>query len=449
MFVQETFCYHICQLPVGFHWLPDRLQRDGTLFPWPPRHLQGTDWEVNRSRRSFWMCTLVVTQQAPTRTCNILQPKTRSHNTWVISNKVMVQRSCALQITLTFLSVLYGLAIVNLARGLSFEESADGLHTTEIHWEIVSKQSSRGPSRTSTRMWLRLGLQDVRKESTLVWHRRRGHRRTSCTSGRSLPLTPSPEPRTVWERSSKMRRLQSSCNVIPPRSRWDNGVLAYMATDDMSCHVMTWHDSSWNLIIFWMTQTQLFGIYLCPSIFTPVPLHWMSSFVNHGQNPQELERKAKETKDLDEWHKNCGKGVWKDRSWNLWHLYGQAWTSKTFIQFFMIRTEVPRVINNLIWMHSFFPAKCWSMPWVWGTCRLNSECATHQQQRVESRQQLSETDFMLILFVFNTWRQDLKLQQQRFPHLEKNKVGFLRFRGLFSCNIAFYSVIICVIRMRK
>ena len=351
MFVQETFCYHICQLPVGFHWLPDRLQRDGTLFPWPPRHLQGTDWEVNRSRRSFWMCTLVVTQQAPTRTCNILQPKTRSHNTWVISNKVMVQRSCALQITLTFLSVLYGLAIVNLARGLSFEESADGLHTTEIHWEIDSKQSSRGPSRTSTRMWLRLGLQDVRKESTLVWHRRRGHRRTSCTSGRSLPLTPSPEPRTVWERSSKMRRLQSSCNVIPPRSRWDNGVLAYMATDDMSCHVMTWHDSSWNLIIFWMTQTQLFGIYLCPSIFTPVPLHWMSSFVNHGQNPQELERKAKETKDLDEWHKNCGKGVWKDRSWNLWHLYGQAWTSKTFIQFFMIRTEVPRVINNLIWMH--------------------------------------------------------------------------------------------------
>eukprot|EP00434_Breviolum_minutum_P024154 symbB.v1.2.021323.t1/scaffold1838.1/size108694/3 len=27
---------------------------------------------------------------------------------------------------------------------------------------------------------------------------------------------------------------------------------------------------------------------------------------------EELERKAKETKDLDEWHKNCGKGVWKD-----------------------------------------------------------------------------------------------------------------------------------------
>ena len=27
---------------------------------------------------------------------------------------------------------------------------------------------------------------------------------------------------------------------------------------------------------------------------------------------EELERKAKETKNLDEWHKNCGKGVWKD-----------------------------------------------------------------------------------------------------------------------------------------
>lgn len=80
--------------------------------------------------------------------------------------------------------VLYGLAIVNPARGISwkllsrnqqmvFHPDQSESHTAEIHWEtiliqIVSKQSSRDPSRTSTPMWLCLGLQDVRKESTLI-----------------------------------------------------------------------------------------------------------------------------------------------------------------------------------------------------------------------------------------------------------------------------------------
>lgn len=94
---------------------------------------------------------------------------------------------------------------------------------------------------------------------------------TSRASGCSLPLTLSTEPRTAWERSSKMRRLQSSCNVIPPRSRWKS-------TGFRKCHVQA---------------------------------------LSMAQKPQELERKAKETKDLDEWHKKCGKGVWKDRSRRL------------------------------------------------------------------------------------------------------------------------------------
>ena len=255
---------------------------------------------------------------------------------------------------------------MNLARGLSFEESADGLHTTEIHWEIDSKQSSRGPSRTSTPMWLRLGLQDVRKESTLVWHRRRGHRRTSCTSGRSLPLTPSTEPRTVWERSSKMRRLQSSCNVIPPRSRWDNGVLAYMATDDMSCHDMTWfilkpHNilddpdpAVWNLPLSFNlhsspTALQLAKTYRSWKGRPRKPRIWTSG--------TRIVAKAFGRTGLE----SCGTFMDKPEKvkplqYSVFH--DQNWGPKSIQQFDLDA-------------YSFFPTKCWSMPWVWGTCRLN------------------------------------------------------------------------------